>query len=155
MIKIWAHPGAGKTYLYQLHPELVIDFDSVYKDRLSRELNIPETYEARKEWRKTHREEYNNKLIDLFNEAIIDCYSSGKILLVSDLLILQEYSCDIDFVIQMSEETFKQRTLQRNEPWDLKHQLWKQDIDNAINSIRQDKVILYEGYLSDLLHSEA
>lgn len=71
-------------------------------------------------------------------------------MLVSDLLILQEYSDDIDFVLQMSEETFKQRTLQRNEPWDLKHQLWKQDIDNAVNSIRQDKVFQYDGYLSDL-----
>ena len=153
---IWAHPGAGKTYLYQLHPELVIDFDSCYKDRLSRELNIPETYEARKEWRKTHREEYNIRLLELFKEAVIEAYSSGKALLVSDIIILQQCESDLDFISQMSEETFKQRCIQRNEPYDTKHQLWKQDIDECINNVQDKrKIIMIESYLTEYLISEA
>jgi hypothetical protein len=52
---LWAHPGTGKTFLYQSQPELVIDFDSVYKSRISLELGIPDTYEARQLWRKTHQ----------------------------------------------------------------------------------------------------
>lgn len=148
---LWAHPGTGKTHLYQSHPELVIDFDSVYKPKISVELNIPDTYEARQEWRKTHRNEYNQKILDLFNEAIIDARLSGKFLLVSDLIILQECESDIDFISQMSEETFIARSLQRNEPYDEKHQMWKHDIDECISNVKnKDKVMIIECYLSEL-----
>lgn len=148
---IWAHPGTGKTFLYQSQPELVIDFDSVYKPKISIELNIPDTYEARQEWRKTHRDEYNQKILDLFNEAIVDANLSGKFLLVSDLIILQECESDIDFISQMSEETFIARSLQRNEPYDEKHRMWKHDIDECISNVKnKDKVMIIECYLSEL-----
>jgi hypothetical protein len=147
---IWAHPGTGKTFYYQLHPELVIDFDSVYKNRLSRELNIPENYQARKEWRKLHREEYNNKIIDLFKEAIIESVTTNKHLLVSDLIILEQCENDIDIITQMSEKTFAERSEQRNEPYDINHKLWKQSIDECINNIHnKQKVVIVESYLTE------
>ena len=148
---LWAHPGTGKTFLYQSQPELVIDVDSVYKSRIIIELGIPDTYEARQLWRKTHQIEYNNRLLELFNEAVVDSHLSGKWLLVSDLLLLRECESDLDLISTMSEETFIARSIQRNEPYDDKHRMWKQDIDECIKNVKnKDKILTIECYLSEL-----
>lgn len=123
---IWGHPGMGKTHFFKNGgSNEVIDFDTVYKSRINKELNLPDGPEARKQWRREHREEYKQKLFDLFDEAIADAKRTGKKLLVSDMAILRERESDLDVITQMTEENFAQRSEQRNEPYDANKKLWK------------------------------
>ena len=56
---IWGHPGMGKTHFFKNGGDKeVIDFDTVYKSRINKELGLPEGPEARKQWRREHRAEY-------------------------------------------------------------------------------------------------
>lgn len=104
---IWGHPGMGKTHFFKNGGDKeVIDFDTVYKSRINKELNLPEGPEARKQWRREHRAEYKQKLFDLFDEAVADAKKTGKKLLVSDMAILREREPDLDVITQMTEENF-------------------------------------------------
>ena len=149
---IWGHPGMGKTHFFKNGGgNDVIDFDTVYKSRINKELNLPEGPEARKQWRREHREEYRQKLFDLFDEAIADAKRTGKKLLVSDMVILRERESDLDVITQMTEENFAQRSEQRNEPYDANRRLWKQDIDEAMTNVSdKSKIIETNAYFSDL-----
>ena len=153
---IWGHPGMGKTYFFKNGgSNEVIDFDTVYKSRINKELNLPEGPEARKQWRREHRAEYKQKLFDLFDEAIADAKRTGKKLLVSDMAILRERESDLDVITQMTEENFAQRSEQRNEPYDTNKKLWKQDIDEAMSNVSdRSKIVETNAYFSDLYNIE-
>ena len=147
---IWGHPGIGKTEYYKNNKN-VIDFDSVYKHRINKELGLPEGAEERKKWRREHRDEYRQKILSLFDEAVKDAEKQGKQLLVSDMVVLQEREDALDLITQMSEDTFAKRSVQRNEPYDNNKKLWKTDIDESIAKVSdKSKVVNTEKYLSEL-----
>lgn len=148
---IWGHPGIGKTHFFNTGIQEVIDFDSVYKPRINKELNIPEGEIERKKWRKNNKEKYKNKILELFDEAVLESKRTGKKLLVSDMIVLEKREDVLDIITQMSEENFAHRSEQRDEPYDENRKLWKQDIDEVMNNVQdKSKVVFSNDYFSDI-----
>jgi hypothetical protein len=111
---IWAHPGTGKTYMYDVlkRPD-VIDFDSEYKNRINSLMGLPEGASARElrvAARKQRNQEYHDLIMKLFDEAKEEAIKSGKKLLVSDLMLLKERLNDIDVVTNISNSEFITRS---------------------------------------------
>ena len=151
---IFGHPGIGKTFLHEQGREDIIDFDSVYKPRINKELGLPEGpagHKARTEWRASHEDEWNQKIRDLWAEAKVDAEKSGKTLMASDMILLKEFSADFDKVITMSKSTFIERAKQRNDYTAGSTEGWKDNLDKVISTVEPSKLIHTDKYLSDLL----
>lgn len=151
---VFGHPGIGKTFLHKAGIQGIIDFDSEYKDRINKELGLPEGdagLAVRQAYRKEHKEEYNQKVRDLWNQAKQDAASSNRQLFASDMIILREFAQDFDRFITMTPESFIEKSHQRGEFDDNNKLLWKQDIDNALSTVDPSKILTTDKYLSELI----
>ena len=68
----------------------------------------------------------------------------------SDLLALEHFSEDFDKFIDIPRSTFINRSIQRNEFNDFTT-TWKDNIDNLLINVDQNKIIMTDLYLSDFL----
>lgn len=142
---IWGHPGTGKTWMFKHGRQDIIDFDSEYKSKLG---NLKQREELKK---KIGKEEYNKKLDELFDQAVIDAKNSGKKLLVSDMHFLRDRSEDLDVVTNISDSEFIKRSHQRGEHDEADKMDWKNSINEAMKNVPSDKIINTTGYISDLI----
>ena len=142
---IWAHPGTGKTWLYQQGRTDIIDFDSEYKNKLG---NLQEREALKKQ---IGKKAYNDKLDQLFEQAKQEAISSGKKLLVSDMHFLRDRQSDLDVVTNISDSEFIERSRQRGEFDEANKQEWKNSINKVMETVPSEKVINTTGYLSNLL----
>lgn len=147
---IWGHPGIGKTFLRQSNSN-VIDFDSDYKSRINEKYNLPEGFKARNKWREDNKELWNKEIRQLWTEAKKESKETGKILLVSDILMLREFAEDFDKVINISKETFIDRAKQRNDYTEGNTEQWKSSIDEALKNIDSKLIYITDKYISDLI----
>jgi predicted NAD-dependent protein-ADP-ribosyltransferase YbiA (DUF1768 family) len=147
---IWGHPGLGKTFLRESRQD-IIDFDSDYKPEINKKYNLEPGYKARNEWRKTHENEWNQMVRELWREAKQEAKKTGKTLLASDMIFLREFASDIDKIITMSTPTFIERSKQRDDYKKGDTEDWKNKIDIEISKMPSQKVITTDKYLSDLL----
>ncbi len=150
---IWGHPGIGKTYLKESGRTDVIDFDSDYKSRINEKFNLAEGFKARNEFQKNNKEEYQQAIRELWEEAKQESANTGKQLFASDMILLREFANDFDKVLTISKETFVDRAKQRND-YSSETEIWKNSLDVAIANVDQSKVILTDKYLSELLSEE-
>lgn len=151
---IWAHPGTGKTHMYNNGRTDIIDFDSEYKVRINKLMGLPEGTNARElrvAARNQRKQEYHDLIMKLFDEAKEEAIKSGKKLLVSDLMLLKERLNDLDVVTNISDSEFIIRSHQRGEHDEQDKMLWKNSINEAMKSVPSTKLINTTGYLSDLL----
>ena len=150
---IWGHPGLGKTFLRKSQDN-IIDFDSDYKSKINKKHNLEEGYKARNAWRKTHEAQWDQTVRELWQEAKKDAIKTGKRLLASDMILLREFANDFDKVITMSDDTFIERSKQRDDYKEGDTESWKNKINDEISKIPSDKVITTDKYLSDLLSTQ-
>lgn len=152
---IWGHPASGKTYLFKDGRKDIIDFDSEYKTRINKLMGLPEGLDAkelRKAARKERKQEYHDHIMNLFDEAVKEAKRTGKKLLVSDLMLLEEREADIDIITNMSDAKFIENSALRKETDVDKLMLWKNDINKAIKNIKsKNKIINTDKFLSDIL----
>ena len=142
---IWAHPGTGKTWMYEHGRKDIIDFDSEYKSRLG---NLQEREVLKN---KIGKEAYNKKLDELFKEAKTEALKTGRKLLVSDMHFLRDRSNDLDVVTNISDAEFIERSHQRGEHNESDKREWKNSINAAMKNVPAEKIINTTGYISDLL----
>ena len=150
---IFGHPGIGKTYLKERGRTDVIDFDSDYKIKINEKFNLPKGFKARNDFQKSNKEEYQQFLRELWNEAKKESKRTGKQLFASDMILLREFADDFDKVITMSKGTFINRAKQRNDytPGEEGTEGWKKSLDIEIAKIDKSKVFTTDKYLSELL----
>lgn len=142
---IWAHPGTGKTWMYNQGRKDIIDFDSEYKSRLG---NLEERANLKKKIGKTA---YNQKLDELFEEAKEEANKTSRKLLVSDMHFLRDRVNDLDLVTNISNEEFIKRSHQRGEHNEADKMEWKNSINEAMKNVPSKKVLNTTGYISDLI----
>jgi len=149
---VFGHPGIGKTYLKESGRTDVIDFDSDYKSKINKKFNLPEGFKARNDFQKSNKEEYQQAVRELWNEAKQEAKETGKQLFASDMILLREFANDFDKVITMSKETFIERAKQRNDytPGLEGTEGWKNSLDIAIANVNKSKVFITDKYLFDL-----
>ena len=149
-IVIWGHPATGKTYLFKQGRKDIIDFDSEYKTRINKLMGLPEELDAkelRKAARKARKKEYHDHIMNLFDEAVNEAKRTGKKLLVSDLMLLEERESSIDVITNISNERFAKNSNLRGEDNNI---LWKQDINNAMSNVYdKNKIINTDNFISD------
>ena len=147
---IWGHPATGKTYLFKQGRKDIIDFDSEYKIRVNKLMGLPEGLDAkelRKAARKARRQEYHDIIMSLFDEAVMEAKRTGKKLLVSDMMLLEERENEIDVITNISDSLFAKNSNLRGEDNPV---LWKQDINNAISNISdKNKIINTNNFIKD------
>lgn len=146
---IWGHPGIGKTFIRESRTD-IIDFDSDYKPKINEKFKLAEGLSPRNEWRKNNPEDWNNIVRQLWKEAKAESKSTGKILVVSDMLMLREFPEDFDKIINISEKTFVERAKQRNDYTKGETENWKSNIDKTLSNIDSSRIYNTEGYFSDL-----
>jgi hypothetical protein len=146
---IWGHPGLGKTTFRQ-NNDNVIDFDSDIKPRVNSLANIEDGEKARNDWRKENPTEWDNIMRKLWKEAKVEAKTSGKTLIVSDMIFLKEFSGDFDKVITTSKDTFNKRSKQRGD-FNSNTESWKDNIDKTISdNVNKSKLVSTDKYFSDL-----
>ena len=145
---IWGHPGIGKTHLRNSRED-IIDFDSDIKPKINEKYGLEDGLEARNEWRKANPELWNEEMRILWEEAKILAIQQNKKLVVSDMLFLKEFAEDFDKIINISKDTFINRSKQRND-YDDNTESWKNNIDNTLKNVKSSKIINTDKYFSDL-----
>ena len=70
------------------------------------------------------------------------------------MILLREFANDFDKVITMSDDTFIERSKQRDDYKEGDTESWKNKINDEISKIPSDKVITSDKYLSDLLSTQ-
>lgn len=146
---IFGHPAIGKTFLRQSNNN-IIDFDSDYKSRISKQLGIADDFRARQAWRKENPDVWKEMIRKQWKDAVAESKATGKTLVVSDMIILREFEDDLDRVITTSEETFLKRATQRGDSNHDANVSWKNNLDEAISKVNQNKVVSTDKYLSEL-----
>jgi len=147
---IWGHPGIGKTYAREMRNDL-LDFDEDYKARINGAFNLPLGFQARNKWRSDNPELWNTLIQGYWAEAVKESQTTGKHLLVSDMMMLRLFSHDLDLIINISVETFIERCKLRNDLNDGSMS-WKANIDSALIGL-ESKTVITDKFMSNYLIS--
>lgn len=150
---VWGHPGLGKTTFKQANPNNVLDFDTDFKPEVAKALGLPKNKQNSKglnEWRKNNSEEaFKSEMRKAWKKAVAESKKTGKILVVSDMMFLEENEADFDKVVTTSKEAFKERATKRGDNTKGLDS-WKSNIDKTISSVDSSKVINTDKYFSEI-----
>lgn len=150
---IYGHNAIGKSFLFAKGKSKFVSLDDDFKPEIDKFIDEHRGKMSRQDYKAMHPEEYNNLLLELWEQTKEKAKKEGKIAIVSNHHILRQRPQDFDKVITLPKEEFKRRLLQRGMN---KAQLekdfdeWKNNIDNAVSQIDSEKVVLTDKYLSDL-----
>ena len=128
----WVHPTMGKTFYrnFGKYKKHVVDFDTDYKPQMH--TYIAKVYEVN---HKVLKEKYRNMYDEVFKlyffRAILFAKFNNKLLLISDTIVIQKWPELVDVVVDMPEEIFTARALNRGDKYESLGQ-WKQLIDTSI-----------------------
>lgn len=147
---IFGHPGIGKTFLRQTRSDF-IDVDNDYKEEHAMQKIL--RARARNSGNPEDLKDWEDYIKNWWNKVKQDAKSSGKRILVSNLPILRMFPQDFDKVITISNETFVQRSRQRDDYIKGQTESWKKMLYEEIKKIPAEKVISTDKYLSDMLPS--
>ena len=152
---IWGHPGIGKTTYRNKNASTVLDFDTDYKPLVAKKLGLPVQEQNSKglnAWRNSSNEEEFKKVMrEVWKEAVNESKSSGKRLVVSDMMFLRENENDFDKIITTSKDTFIKRAVARGDNSEGLSS-WKANIDKVIANVTKSKLLTTNGYFSDLFN---
>lgn len=152
---IWGHPGIGKTTYRDKNASTVLDFDTDFKPLVAKKLGLPVQEQNSKglnAWRNSSNEEEFKKVMrEVWKEAVNESKSSGKRLVVSDMMFLRENENDFDKIITTSKDTFIKRAVARGDNSEGLSS-WKANIDKVIANVTKSKLLTTNGYFSDLFN---
>jgi hypothetical protein len=158
---IWGHPAIGKTTVLETNPDLFIDFDDEFNKTRDKWIeNKSNTRKGTVEFKKAKNEILINydKYPDFmefakseWNKAKQKANQSNKKLLASSSFLLEIVPNDFDRVINMSDETFIQRNIDRNAGSLQESTDWKKGINEKLKKIPSDKIITTDKYIGELL----
>lgn len=152
---VFGHPTIGKSYLKDSGRNDFISLDDDYSSEINAEVEAISkkhkvtTSQVKDGGKEAWNKAYNAKMQALFNIAKAKATKEGKTLFTSNTNLLKTNSGAFDKVINLSDVEFGKRIAERGAKYDTKE--WKQQINEAISTIPDSKVINTEGYLSDLL----
>ena len=150
---VWGHPGLGKTTFKENNPNNVLDFDTDFKPQVAKALGLPKDKQNSKglnEWRKNNSEEdFKSEMRKAWKKAVAESKKTGKMLVVSDMMFLEENEADFDKVVTTSKEAFKERATKRGDNTKGLDS-WKSNIDKTVSSVDSSKVINTDKYFSEI-----
>lgn len=143
---IFGHPGIGKTFAKKSND--FIDVDEDYKEEHTMQKALRN--HAKNTGKEKDLKAWEDYVTDWWTKVKSDAVKSGKQIFVSNLPILRLFPQDFDKVITISEETFVNRSKQRNDYKQGDTEDWKNSLDIEIAKIDKSKVVTTDKYLSDL-----
>lgn len=164
---IWAHPGIGKTYALEntQYKDQVMDWDVEFNHRrdawIAKQSGTIKGTDAFKKARNEYlinwkfHKDFQKFVKGEWERVKQLANSQNKILVASPHMLLELFQEDFGQILTMSKDDFVKRGKARG---DANPELWKEGIDNTINSLATNPVFqkklvtINEGaYLADML----
>lgn len=160
---IYGHPGIGKTTALEKNKDQFIDWDVEFNKKRDKWI---ETKSKSKKGTKKYKEARKKYLINYkdHNDYILfvmrewdrvkkKANDEGKKLLASPHILLDLFPNDFDKVINMDDDVFIKRNVERGEGSKESSRLWKDGINKTLAKIDQSKIVTTDKYLSEILDS--
>lgn len=128
-LKVWAAPCTGKTTLCLKDDRHFVDFD-LYKTNHGFDIDIDKDFNM-----------HCKVLFKLYQKACKDYENSGKILLISDVVLLGAFYRDFNAIYGLGFETLKKRIKQRDTERDEHNiDVWAGEVTRKLNLIQLNNV---------------
>lgn len=160
---IWGHPAIGKTTYLERNQD-ILEWDEEVNERRNRffrdqidpehkmDINSREYKQLRSNYMSSWRNhpEYIEFLTKEWNALLNRAKREGKRVFASPLPLLEMFADEMDLVVNIPENTFLQRNMQRGGT-PLGSMGWKQSINRALMGIDSNKVVTTDKYFSDFM----
>lgn len=161
---IWASPTIGKTTYIKDHKDEILEWDEEVNPRRNvflKEQIDPNNTMTKEEYNAARSEymadlnnhpEYVEFLTNEWNKLKEKSRKENKKIFASPLPLLKLFPNDFDLIINSNENVFLKRNILRGgKTYSTRY--WKQDINNILTGLNQDKIITTDLYFSDLMES--
>ncbi len=166
---VFAHPAIGKTWSVTngILKDKIIDWDTRFNIRRDEaiaqhegiRLEDPNFRAVREDYliNPESHEWYMDFMSQVWKEVKAEAKRDNKILVVSPHILLKKFAKDFNVIINIDEKTFIDRNIKRKANNRKNSKLWKEGIDNTIESLIKEgeindyDVFTTDKYLEDIL----
>lgn len=158
---IWGHPGIGKTTALINNPDLFIDWDNEFNEKRDKWIETKsKTKKGTPEFKKAKNEyliNYQNHkdfikfVSNEWEKAKTKALKENKKLLASPHMLLNLFEEDFNKIINVPDDVFIQRNIERGEGDENTSRLWKDGINETLSKINPSKIITTEKFIDEIL----
>lgn len=110
---VYGHNALGKSFLFAKGRSRFVSLDDDFKPEIDKFIDEHRGELSRQDYKAMHPEDYNNLLLELWEQTKEKAKNEGKIAIVSNHHILRQRPQDFNKVITLPKEEFRRRLIQR------------------------------------------